>query len=65
MKIILCITEGEGGTYFPGGAVVKTSLCNAGSVGSVPGQEAKIPHVSKAKKPRHKTNNIVTNKDFF
>lgn len=55
MKIILYIIEGEGGTDFPGGAVVKTSLCNAGSVGSVPGQEAKIPHVSKAKKPKHKT----------
>ena len=49
MKIILCIIEGEGGTHFPGGPVVKTSPSNAGSVGSVPGQEAKIPHISMGK----------------
>ena len=55
MKIILCIIEGEGGTYFPGGPVVKSSPSNAGSVGSIPGQESKIPHISMAKKPKHKT----------
>ena len=31
--------------YFPGGSVVKTSLSNAGGVGSIPGQQAKIRHV--------------------
>ena len=31
---------------FPGGPVVKTSSSNAGSEGLVPGQGAKIPHVS-------------------
>ena len=30
----------------PGGPAVKTSLSNAGSVGSIPGQGAKIPHAS-------------------
>ena len=29
---------------FPGGSVVKTTPSNAGSTGSIPGQEAKIPH---------------------
>ena len=29
---------------FLGGSVVKTSLPNAGVSGSIPGQEAKIPH---------------------
>ena len=29
---------------FPGGAVVKISPSNAGSVGSIPDQGAKIPH---------------------
>ena len=29
---------------FLGGSVVKTSPSNAGSAGSHPGQEAKIPH---------------------
>ena len=31
---------------FPGGPVVKTSLSNAGSVGSIAGQGAKIPPAS-------------------
>ena len=31
---------------FPGGPVVKTSLSNAGSLGSVPCQGAKIQHAS-------------------
>ena len=29
---------------FPGGPVVKTLLSNAGGVGSISGQGAKIPH---------------------
>ena len=33
----------------PGGPAVKTSLSNAGSVGSIPGQGAKIPHASQPK----------------
>ena len=31
---------------FPGGPVVKTLPSNAGRVGSIPGQGAKIPHAS-------------------
>ena len=29
---------------FPGGPVVKNPPSNAGDMGSIPGQEAKIPH---------------------
>ena len=29
---------------FPDGPVVKNLLCNAGAVGSIPGQGTKIPH---------------------
>ena len=29
---------------FPGGPVVRTSPSNAGGVGSIPGQGARIPH---------------------
>ena len=32
---------------FPGGPVVKNLLCNAGDVGTIPGQGTKIPHASK------------------
>ena len=32
---------------FPGGPVVKNLLCNAGDVGSIPGQGTKIPHALK------------------
>ena len=39
---------------FPGGPMVKTLPSNAGIVGSIPGQGAKIPHVSWPKKPKHK-----------
>ena len=35
---------------FPGSPVVKTSPSNAGGAGSIPGQEAKIPHASRSKK---------------
>ena len=44
---------------FPGGPVVKTSPSNAGSVGSIPGLGAKIPHASWPKKPKHKTEAIL------
>ena len=33
-------TQGD----FPGGPVVKNPPCNAGDMGSIPGQGAKIPH---------------------
>ena len=46
---------------FPGGPVVKTSLSNAGGVGSIPGQEAKIPHTLGPKKTKQKTEAVVTN----
>ena len=39
---------------FPGGPVVKTSPSKGGSVGSIPGQEAKIPTCLEATKPKHK-----------
>ena len=32
---------------FPGGPVVKNPPCNAGDVGSIPGQRTKIPHAVK------------------
>ena len=35
---------------FPGGPVVKTSPCNAGGAGLIPGWEGKIPHASQPKK---------------
>ena len=35
---------------FPGGPVVKTSPSNAGGVGLIPGQEAKIPYALWPKK---------------
>ena len=38
---------------FPGGPVVKTLPSNAGGAGSIPGQEAKIPHASQQKKKKH------------
>ena len=41
------------GKDFPGSPVVKTSLLNAGSVGSIPGQGAKITH---ALRPKGKQN---------
>ena len=41
---------------FPGGPVVKTSLSNAGGVGSIPGQGAKIPHALQPKKKNKKQN---------
>ena len=44
---------------FPGGPVVKTSPSNVGSVGSIPGQGAKIPTCLVAKKPKHRTEAIL------
>lgn len=35
---------------FPGGPVFKTSASNAGSAGSIPDLEAKIPYASEPKK---------------
>ena len=56
---------------FPGGPVVKTLPCNAGGVGSIHDQGAKVLHTSRTttattKKPAEKQNinnrsNIVTN----
>ena len=37
--------------------MVETLLSNAGGVGSIPGQEAKIPHASRPKE--HKTEAIL------
>ena len=42
------------GRDFPGGPVVKTLLSNAGGVGSMPGQGAKIPLASWPKKQNRK-----------
>ena len=46
-------------TDFPGGPVVETSPSNAGGVGSIPGWGTKIPHASRPKKPKHKTEAIL------
>ena len=35
---------------FPSSPVVKTLPSNAGGLGSIPGQKAKIPHASRPKK---------------
>ena len=42
----------------PGGPVVKTLPSNAGGVGSILGQEAKIPHAAWPKKPKLVTETI-------
>ena len=44
---------------FPGGPVVETSPSSAGGVGSIPGQGARIPHASRPKKPKHKTEAVL------
>ena len=36
----------------PGGPVIKTSPSNAGGIGLIPGQGAKIPHASWPEKPK-------------
>ena len=38
---------------FPGGPVVKTLPSSAGAAGSIPGQEAKIPHASQRKQKQN------------
>ena len=42
---------------FPGVPLVKTSLSSAGGAGSIPGQEAEIPHAWRPKKktPKYET----------
>ena len=51
---------------FPGSPVLKTSLCNAGGMGSIPGQGAKISHASWPKKQNIKQKQYCNkfNKDF-
>ena len=51
---------------FPGGSVVKTLPSTAGSAGSNPGQEAKIPHASLSKNQHMKQKQYCNkfNKDF-
>ena len=51
---------------FPGGAVVGTLPSNAGSVGSIPGERAKIPHASRPKNHNIKENQCCNkfNKDL-
>ena len=44
----------------PGRPVVNNSPSEAGNVGSIPGQGAKIPHASWPKKPKHKTEAILS-----
>ena len=44
---------------FPGGPVVETLPSNGRGVGSTAGQEAKIPHASRPKKTKHKTEAIL------
>ena len=40
---------------FPGGPMVKTPPCNAGDMGSIPGQGTKIPHVMEQLSPSNTT----------
>ena len=51
--------------YSPGGQLIKTSPSNTGDEGSIPGWEAKIPHVWGQKKknnpPKQNRSNIGTN----
>ena len=51
---------------FPGGPVVETSSSNAGGVGLIPGQGAKIPHVlqSKNRNIKQKQYSNKFNEDF-
>ena len=44
---------------FPNGTVVKTLSLNAGDMGSIPGQGAKIPHALRLRKSSHKTESIL------
>ena len=38
--------KNDQGWDFPGGPVVKNPPCNAGDMGSIPGQRTKIPHAA-------------------
>ena len=58
-KQIMSLLKINVGRDFPGGPVVKTLPSNAGGVGSIPGQGAKLPHASGTKKPKHKTEAIL------
>ena len=50
---------------FPDGPVVKTSPCNAGGTGLIPGWGAKIPHISQPKKKKSQSRGSKKfNKDF-
>ena len=51
---------------FSGGPVVKTSPSNAGGVGSIPGQGAKIPHALQPKNQNMKQKQYCNkfNKNF-
>ena len=40
---------------FPGGPVVRNLPCNAGDIGSIPGQETKIPHAVDQLRPHNAT----------
>ena len=42
-------------TDFPYSPVVKTLPSNVGGAGSVPGGGTMLPHASRSKKPKHKT----------
>ena len=44
---------------FPGGPVVKNPLCNAGDMGSTPGQGTKIPHALEQLSPHATTTEPV------
>ena len=44
---------------FPGGPVVKNLPCNAGDVGSIPGQGTKIPHAAGQRSLRATTTELV------
>ena len=46
---------------FPDGPVVKTSPCNAGGTGLIPGWGAKIPHISQPKKKKKAKAEVVKN----
>ena len=44
---------------FRGGAVFKNPHSSAGGAGLIPGRGAQIPHASRPKKPKHKSEAIL------
>ena len=48
---------------FPGGPMVKSLPCDAGDVGSIPGQRTKIPHAMKQLSPRATTRQSVCHEE--